>query len=147
MAEHRRVEPRNIVGTGMTADPERIRDIEDEHERRARAWREAPERGFGDVLEKAPAKGELIDEDAEDPRKRKRKDVTAAPGEPSAPAPVQLDAPAPASAAPAPSKPLPRVPPDPRERALRAKLAQNLAQPKLATSGDTPPTGSVKRTP
>jgi hypothetical protein len=58
MAEHRRVEPRGIIGTGMATDPERLRTIEEEHERHRRAWRNAPEiegrPTFGDVLSVTP---------------------------------------------------------------------------------------------
>jgi hypothetical protein len=116
MAEHRRVEPRGIAGSGMATDPDRIREIEEEYERRQRAWRDRPERRFDDVLEEAPPKAE---EAEEAPKK-------------------ELPKPAP--------KPGPRVPPDPREALLRKKLAEGQAQepPKIAARGthETPPTGS-----
>src|SRR5687768_484961 len=76
MAQHRRVEPRGIIGTGMATDADKIRDIEHEQEKRVRTWHDAPERGFGDVLAEAPAKGELEDDDDEDPRKRKKRAPT-----------------------------------------------------------------------
>ncbi len=67
MAEdHRRVEPRQIVGTGMATDPSRIEDIEREAERKKRAWRNAPEQAFGDVLSRAPKATDVdvVEEDA-----------------------------------------------------------------------------------
>jgi len=53
----RRVEPRiAISGSGMMNDPARIAEIEAEHARHERAWRNAPDRPFGAVLEETPAK-------------------------------------------------------------------------------------------
>jgi hypothetical protein len=158
MAQHRRVEPRGIIGTGMAADVDRIRDVEADKERKERAWRDPPERGFGDVLATAPAKAELEDEPQDDPRKRR------APKPPEgAPAAVEmagaaLAAPAPVDTGPSTSaklgargaqsaQELPKVAPDPRERLLRAQLARNLARPKGGGSSDTPPTGSHARKP
>jgi hypothetical protein len=156
MAQHRRVEPRGIIGTGMAADAERIRDVEHDQERKQRAWRNAPEKGFGDVLATAPAKAELEDEPHDDPRKKK-----PAPTAPEgAPAPVEMASSALGAAAPpagpaAPAAPaadagaksLPKVPRDPRERMLREQLAKNQAAPRGKTTNDTPPTGSHARKP
>lgn len=125
--EHRRVEPNSIVGTGMRTDPERIREVEDEQERILRRRREKPRRGFGDVLESAPAWHG--DEEEEEPARRASPAAEAAELEPesdaddaaaaeergSAPAPVALDA------EPA-EKALPRVPPDPRVAQLNRML-------------------------
>lgn len=156
MAKHRRVEPRGvIVGTGMLSDVDRIRDIEAEQERKQRAWRNAPEKGFGDVLATAPAKAELEEEPYDDPRRKKPPPELPA----NAPAPVDMASAALASpphrgddkrgdAKPAKGrKDLPKVPRDPRERLLRAQLDKNQATPKGATSNDTPPTGSHARKP
>jgi hypothetical protein len=52
--DHRRVEPRGIVGTGMATDPERIQDVQDEYDRHLRSWRDAPKKSFGQVLEEGP---------------------------------------------------------------------------------------------
>lgn len=68
--DHRRVEPRGIVGTGMLTDPERIAALEREAARRERAWRDAPERGFGAVLEEAPVWEPPVEEPEVDPRAR-----------------------------------------------------------------------------
>lgn len=152
MAEHRRVEPRGvIVGTGMLTDVDRIRDVEADKERKERAWRNAPEVGFGEVLTTAPAKGELEDEPQDDPRKKKPPPQLPA----AAPAPVDMASAALTDVKPSSSssssvkgrKDLPRVPRDPRERMLREQLAKNQASPKGATTNDTPPTGSHARKP
>lgn len=133
----------------MLSDVDRIRDVEAEKERKERAWRNAPERAFGQVLESAPAKAELEEEEHDDPRKKK-----PAPELPAgAPAPVDMANAALTDAKPSTSssnvkgrKDLPRVPRDPRERMLREQLAKNHASPKV-TSSDTPPTGSHSRKP
>ena len=52
--EHRRIEPRGIVGTGMAADPEHIRDLEAEYARRERQDRERPKKSFASTLEDTP---------------------------------------------------------------------------------------------
>ncbi len=112
MAEHRRVEPRQIAGTGMATDPERIQQVVDDAERRARAWRPAPEAGFGDVLGRAPPRGELADAPS-----APRRDA-AGDGDATGPAP----APGRAAAPPRPvNRPSPRAP-DPRARLLHARL-------------------------
>ena len=55
MAEtHRRVEARSIVGTGMSTDPERIREIELRKARMERDYN-LPQKQFGEVMGK-PAK-------------------------------------------------------------------------------------------
>lgn len=149
MAQHRRVEPRGvIVGTGMLSDVDRIRDVEAEQERKERAWRNAPERGFGDVLATAPAKAELEEEPHEDPRKKKPPPELPA----NAPAPVDMANAALTDAKAPPTnvkgrKDVPKVPRDPRERLLREQLAKNQASPKGTQSNDTPPTGSHARKP
>lgn len=120
--EHRRVEPRGIVGSGMLTDPERVEQLEHDRDRRERAWREAPKRKFGEVLEEAPARAPEDDErEQRDQRRRNAKaddtkareadedDAKAA----SAPAPVDVTS----------DQPLPRVPPDPRMARLQAMLA------------------------
>jgi hypothetical protein len=147
--KHRRVESRQIVGTGMATDPERIEELKLEQERRARAWRDAPEVGFGDVLEQAPARGTLEGDEDAAPDRRRKKPVTAssessvaeaAAAEPTEPPPVRQEVPAPA-------KPqLPRVPPDPRARLLNARLDQKLPGPApRAPVVDTPPTGTTQQ--
>jgi hypothetical protein len=60
--QHRRVEPRHIVGTGMATDPERIDRIQHDADRRERDTREQPVEGFSDVLGRAPPRGDLADE-------------------------------------------------------------------------------------
>jgi hypothetical protein len=55
--QHRRVEARTaIAGSGMLTEPDRIRTLEDDVERRKRAWRNAPAEGFSSVLSRTPAK-------------------------------------------------------------------------------------------
>ncbi|MCC7071069.1 MAG: hypothetical protein IT383_07095 [Deltaproteobacteria bacterium] len=157
MAEHRRVEPRvALAGTGMATDVESVEELEGKYERRARAWREAPEKGFGAVLDEAEAQGELADEDHPDPRRRPKRPAAA----PSEAHMAAAAAEAPPAAAP-PPKPTPRagprVPPDPRAALLHKLLApgapkdptrpggavepQRIAS--TGTSTDTPPTGSA----
>ena len=65
--QHRRVEPRYIVGTGMATDPERIDRIQHDVDRRERDTREQPVEGFSDVLGRAPPRGELADEPSAGP--------------------------------------------------------------------------------
>jgi hypothetical protein len=123
---HKRVEPRNIVGTGMATDAERVQSLEDEVARRERAWRNAPERGFGEVLSETPGKEqELADVPGLDEHEKKRRAALAAKRA---------------------AQQLPRVPVDPRERALRAMpLLREQTKPgveKKPTS-QTPPTGNM----
>ena len=128
MAEdHRRVESRHIVGTGMATDPERLQEISDEAARRERAWRDAPERGFGEVLQTAPAKGALADDVEADPRQQKKEGDPEAAAEEEAPKKKATS-----------SKPLPRLP-DPRERLVRARLAALQGSP-----APTPPSQAKK---
>ena len=157
MAEdHRRVEPRFIVSSGMAVDPEHIVKVEADAERAKRQWRNAPEEGFGDVMKRSPAKGSFADEVVPDKRRRPAPAETAPTtndddkgnDDPS-------DAPK-AGVTPGaktrPGRPLPSLP-DPRERALRAMLAAKTtgALPsdtddlKTAKSAgvETPPTGTI----
>jgi hypothetical protein len=54
---HRRVEPRTAIpGSGMLTEPDRIRALEDDVERKKRAWRPPPAEGFSSVLTRTPAK-------------------------------------------------------------------------------------------
>jgi hypothetical protein len=175
MAEHRRVEPRSgLAGTGMATDVERLRDIESDYQRRERAWREGPERGFGEVLEDAPAHGELEDEEHPDPRRRPQRPDGAPREVEMAKAAASERAATGAPDKPAPRLP-PRLPPDPRAAALHRQLQQRaqqkaqasvrqqvLPEPRLPAgvppaspepvrieqgAGDTPPTGNpVQRT-
>ncbi|MDP2341566.1 MAG: hypothetical protein Q8O67_11440 [Deltaproteobacteria bacterium] len=148
MAEdHRRVETRQIVGTGMATDPARLQEISDEAARRERAWRDAPVRGFGEVIQSAPAKGALADDVEPDPRQARAPQPEPTPEESATPA-------LPAAKKATSSKPLPRVP-DPRERLMRARMAAIEGAAKLPapqTPGEsaspppgTPPTGSRKK--
>jgi hypothetical protein len=116
--DHRRVEPRSIVGTGMATQPDRIAHIEDEAARRERAWREAPEERFGDVLGRAPARGDMLDADV--PDRRRRAQATEAP---TSSTPLAAASATPAQPEPPrPTRLTPRAP-DPREQQLRAVLA------------------------
>ena len=49
--DHRRVEPRSIVGTGMTADPEAIEELKEEWDTRERASRPKPKKPFKKILD------------------------------------------------------------------------------------------------
>jgi hypothetical protein len=148
MAEdHRRVEARSIVGTGMATDPERITAVADERARRERAWRDPPAVAFGAVLEHAPAKGTFDDAVEPDPRRppppEPETSTTTAPST-SPPAPASSSS-KPASK-PMSSRPRPSLP-DPRERMLRAQLARSegRATPSPLSSTETPPTGKSVR--
>jgi hypothetical protein len=105
--ENRRVEPRSIIGTGMTTDPDRIRELEAEQERVERQRREKPKKGFGEVLAEAPEAAEELEEEAAE------ETLAADAGEEGE-----------AKAVPAPldEEPKPRVPPDPRMAQLNAML-------------------------
>ena len=52
--DHRRVEPRSIIGTGMATDPDRIREIDADQARRERSGDGPPKRSFATVLEEEP---------------------------------------------------------------------------------------------
>ena len=54
--EHRRVEPRGIIGSGMATDPDRIRELESEQARRERTDKGKPKRSFASALEEEPQK-------------------------------------------------------------------------------------------
>lgn len=124
--EHRRVEPRGVVGSGMLTDPERIEQLEHDRDRRERDWREAPKRKFGEVLTEAPAR--LPDDDAEASAPEDRRRQKKQPDENEARAQAGEGGDEPAAAAPAPvdvgdAAPLPKVPPDPRMARLHAMLS------------------------
>lgn len=148
MAEdHRRVEPRSIVGTGMATDPERLDQIRDDAARRERASR-PHELVFGAVLQTAPARGSLEDAFEPDARKQPAADAategtdaadstaTAAPDASSSTTPAKK---------PLSSKPKPSLP-DPRERLLRARMAalEGAAKKMEPLSSETPPTGNSR---
>lgn len=139
--DHRRVESRQIVGSGMATDPERIQKVADEAARRERAWRPTAETSFDDVIGRAPARGQLADE----------------PPPPEVPAPTTSTSPPLAGTttapppAPPPARPLRTTPraPDPRQRALMQQLDHQLAAAKTPasvrapTTTETPPTGTA----
>ena len=106
--QHRRVEPRYIVGTGMATDPERIDRIKHDVDRRERDTRQQPVEGFGDVLGRAPPRGELADEPSAGPASVSS---TASLSSTSGASPVRR----------APARTTLRAP-DPRARQLHAQL-------------------------
>ncbi len=128
--EHRRVEPRGVVGSGMLTDPERIEQLAQDAERKERSWREAPKRKFGEVLSEAPARSPEEEEAAaeaeralEERRRRRgqQRDDPRASSEDAGAEPERGEAaPAPVDIAEGP--PLPRVPPDPRMARLHGML-------------------------
>jgi len=141
MAEHRRVEPRQIGGTVMATDPERSQQVVDDAERRARAWRPAPEAGFGDVLGRAPPRGELADTPAEPRRDGQPKGNAEAEARDVAPSSSTAPANAPANA-PAQARSVTRASPrapDPRARLLHARLDEAAATRPGSSSTPTPP--------
>ncbi|MEW5852329.1 MAG: hypothetical protein AB2A00_26295 [Myxococcota bacterium] len=136
MAEqHRRVEPRSIIGTGMATDPERLRDIE---ERAARFERDRtlPRRKFGEVMSDAgpqpPPGTELVDAP---PPERERKGAKPKPEPAPRKPPMRMPPPGvkivrpPAAAAPKPETP----PADPAQ-ASSEKPAAAPEQPKTKTT-------------
>lgn len=106
--QHRRIEARGIVGSGMLNDPERIEQLESERARRERGWRDAPKRRFGEVLRESPAPEPREDETRE--RESERDGGS------------DDDDDVPDGDAAQSSPPLPRVPPDPRAARLHAAL-------------------------
>lgn len=129
--EHRRVEPRGVVGSGMLTDPERIDQLTHERDRSERTWREAPKRKFGEVLTEAPARSPEEEEAAAEAqraleeRRRRRGEKGAeerASSESDAASGTESDKAAPAPVEIAEAKPLPRVPPDPRMARLHGML-------------------------
>ena len=52
--DHRRIEPRGIIGTGMATDPDRIRELEEEQARKERHSLGKPKRSFSTALEEEP---------------------------------------------------------------------------------------------
>ncbi len=142
--KHRRVESRNIVGTGMATDAQRIDDLEVERARAERAWRDAPKKGFGEVLDETPAM-ELDDEDDEDPRRRKRREQDEqARGDDVERARIAASTTI-EDAKPKPAPPLKRRPPDPREALMRKALAARGDPP--AGTATSPPAGARASTP
>lgn len=120
--EHRRVEPRGIVGSGMLTDAERIEQLEQERARLERTWRDAPKRRFGEVLSEVPPRGP--EEEGEDTAARRAR--VRAGDEPDDRLGSEDDgaaaSPAAISEEPEDEPPLPRVPPDPRMARLHAML-------------------------
>jgi hypothetical protein len=142
MAEHRRVEPRQIAGTGMATDPERIQQVVDDAERHTRAWRPAPGVGFGDVLDRTPARSELADATS-GPRRSGQPSTgtdtdtdTDADGREAAPS-APPAGPKPPARPRLPNRPSPRAP-DPRARVLHARL-DDAAEARPETSAKPPP--------
>lgn len=106
--QHRRIEARGIVGSGMLNDPERIEQLESERARRERGWRDAPKRRFGEVLQEPPAPAPREDESREGAREHRGgsdDEDNAQDADEGGKSP-----------------PLPRVPPDPRAARLHAAL-------------------------
>ncbi len=116
----------------MATDPERLQRVADEAERHTRTWRESPEESFGQVMGRAPAKGELDDTP---PPKAPKGDadgggdnsdaenagaVASSAKPPKTPAKVSLRA------------------PDPRARLLHAALDRKGPVPSTAKPTDTP---------
>lgn len=78
--EHRRVEPRSIVGTGMASDPERIQSLIDENKHRSRHLL-PPERDFSEVIATTPAQPQDLDRP---PAPARPRTTTAPPPDPRA---------------------------------------------------------------
>lgn len=129
----------------MASDPERIEALQHDYERRVRAStpREGP--GFGTVLERAPAfdpddDGRDDDEsDSEELRDKKGAKERSAKREGSEDE----------SEAPAAKEDLPKVPPDPRMRALHAAFGAPApkapaAVPASVDAGESPRSRSVQ---
>ena len=126
----------------MVNDPERLAQLASDAARTERAWREPPPEGFGSVLERSPARGEMEDAVVADRRRRAPDDGVAETADAATTTPT-----AKAKASPtAPQRLSPRAP-DPREKMLRAQLATRSNSPvttsKPHAAGETPPTGSV----
>ena len=112
--EHNRVLPKNVVSSsGQRSDPDAIRGLEEEAGRRERAWRNRPDRSFGDVLETA---AQEPDAEAEAEAEAEASDSEDAPKEEGAKAAKPDDVPAPVE------QPELARPPDPREAQLHAIL-------------------------
>lgn len=122
----------------MATDPERLQSISDEQARRERAWRDAPERAFNDILQTSSARGALVDEVEPDRRRVAAAKKAAAEAEPAA----ALDnSESPPQKKAMSSKPLPRIP-DPRERLMRAQLAALERAQSEASAAGPPSSGS-----
>jgi hypothetical protein len=140
MAEHRRVEARTVIaGTGMASDVDRLRDIEADTQRKQRMWRDAPDKDFGEVLSDAPVKGELEEQEPVDQRKRRQRDPREAALSAASSAALVGAAVVEGARADKGAPDLPRVPPDPRERVLRAQLARDVKRPTGPAPVDLPP--------
>jgi hypothetical protein len=131
MAEHRRVEPRSIMGSGMSTDPERVRDVEEDAERKARLWRERGEQSFGDVLKTAPARASRDDDAGEQDEAKDGEDAAETAEAPASATKTAKEAPPPKQSGP-------RVPPDPRARALH-QLLDTSKRPGSVKSSPSPP--------
>ncbi|MFZ9886353.1 MAG: hypothetical protein ACO3JL_02520 [Myxococcota bacterium] len=111
--QHRRIEPRGIVGSGMLNDPERIEQLEHERARHERGWRDAPQRRFGEIL-RDPFVSEQRGDDARQTRREPGREGDDAEGNNTEGGDEADEARTKAS--------LPRVPPDPRAARLHASL-------------------------
>jgi hypothetical protein len=153
MAEdHRRVEARQIVGTGMATDAERITQVADEAARRERAWRNVPELSFGEVLVHTPARavggGDNEERDERDERGRRdprdqRADARDASASDRAPDTAEPRASTSTKAPPRPPlRPALRAP-DPRARLLHAQLAARTPAPTTKQTPTMSPSSST----
>jgi hypothetical protein len=138
MPEHRRIESRGIIGTGMATDPERLRDLERRAERFARD-RNLPKRKFGDVISGAsadlPEGTEVVNEQTPE---RQRKGVKPRPPPPPPRSPSRGATPPP----PGPdASPTPDAADPDRTRAAPPPTAPANAAPSgpAGSPGDRPP--------
>lgn len=142
--QHRRVEARTAIpGSGMLTEPDRIRALEGEAERRKRAWRAPPAEGFGSVLSRTPPKEQErvgtyvpaderfgLDDDEDDTGEHPRAPSPPVDGAGAAPLPVELEGAVQASPPakntnakePKTGRPRPNEIEDPRARALHSAL-------------------------
>ena len=119
--EHRRVEPRSIVGTGMMTDPERVEALQHDRERMERTWRAPPKKDFSEILDEAPPPHR--DDDAAKSRRRRDEAEPEPEPEPELPEQRAVEEGEPAShEEPGHAEARPRIPPDPRVRKLHAML-------------------------
>jgi hypothetical protein len=146
--DHRRVEPRQIVGSGMATDPERIERITDDAARRERAWRPSPATSFGAVLQHTPARSDPAHDEARHPSDRPDAEPGFAnDGERSTSEPEVRVTPKPTAK---PARRLLRATvrgPDPRERLLHAQLEARAATERSASRSNATPSGTGPRRP